>query len=109
MPARGHYCVTFAALATLTAPSAWSVDRDLSHCADIADAAARLACYDQVERARKVDASAGGSYLDQAWKLGPGDRDARRIADILTYRPNYILNRWTSRTNPQPRSPAAGR
>lgn len=88
---------------------AWGADRDMERCADVADRGERLACYDQLERARRVDAGAGRSYLDEAWKLGPADRDARRIADILTYRPNYILSRWTSRTNPQPRSPAAGR
>lgn len=85
------------------------MDRDLGRCAEIEDAAARLACYDEVERTRKVDVGTARAYLDEAWKLGPADGGVRRIADILTYRPNYILNRWTNRTNPQPRSPAAGR
>lgn len=33
----------------------------------------------------------------------------RRLADITTYRNNYILGRWTSRPNLEPRSPSTGR
>ncbi|HYL87232.1 MAG TPA: phospholipase A [Burkholderiales bacterium] len=33
----------------------------------------------------------------------------RRLADITTYRNNYIIGRWTSRPNLEPRSPSTGR
>src|SRR2546426_5331409 len=36
-------------------------------------------------------------------------RSARHLADILGYRPNYIILRWTNRPNNRPRSPATDR
>ena len=51
----------------------------------------------------------GASYLTGAWKLGAKDGGARHLADILGYRPNYIILRWTNRPNNRPRSPSTGR
>jgi len=75
----------------------------------------RLACYDELARTtpsasgEPVDESPSPSYLTEAWKLGPKDGGVRHLADILTYRPNYIISRWTSSPNLRPRSPATGR
>jgi len=104
--------VPLAALLWTTASQA--VDEPLSRCAGLATAEERLACYDQVaaSRAAPPDAAApspGLSWLTHAWRLGPQDAAARQLADILAYRPNYLIARWTDRPNVSPRSPATGR
>jgi phospholipase A1 len=45
-------------------------------------------------------------YLTDAWKLGASDNAARRVVDILEYRPNYLALRWTNSPNTEPTSPA---
>src|SRR5439155_11090842 len=81
-------------------PAAGSAQDRHPECAKLADPAERLACYDELAR----PAQSSSSYLNDAWQLGPADGGVRHIADILTYRPNYILSRWTNRANTQPRS-----
>lgn len=49
------------------------------------------------------------SHLAEAWKLSPEHGEARRLTDILGYRPTYIISRWTSDPNEAPESPAPGR
>ena len=76
---------------------------------------ARLACYDDVARATEspaggpVDVSPTPSHLSDAWKLGRKQAGSRRLTDIVSYRPSYILSRWSSSPNTQPSSPAPGR
>ncbi len=53
-------------------------------------------------------ADEGASHLADAWKLGANDAGARRMTDILEYRPNYLILRWSDRPNTQPTSPAPG-
>ena len=99
--------------AALCAPC--RADDGLSRCAKIENADERLACYDALARppAPAPAPAAGGlraaPYLTDAWKLGPGDAGVRPLADILPYRPNYIIFRWTDRPNSTPRSPGTGR
>lgn len=81
---------------------------DRSRCATIKDRDQRLACYDGLA-AGEVGTVEAAPYLTRSWKLGPDDAGVRRIADIQTYRTNYILNRLTSRPNLEPRSPSTGR
>jgi phospholipase A1 len=108
----------FAALVLLGAallPAASCADEGLSRCARLENIDERLACYDELAKATQspsagpVDASASPSYLTGAWKLGAKDGGVRHLADILGYRPNYIISRWTNRPNTRPRSPATGR
>src|SRR5258708_20822094 len=108
----------FAVLVSLGAgllPATSGADDGLSRCARLDNIAERLACYDELAKATEspseapVDASPSPSYLTGAWKLGAKDGGVRHLADILGYRPNYILLRWTNRPNNQPRSPTTGR
>src|ERR1700740_404498 len=107
----------FAVLVSLGAgllPATSGAGAGLARCAKLENVDERLACYDELAGAaqspseRPVDASAGPSYLTGAWKLGPKDGGVRHLADILGYRPNYIILRWTNRPNNEPRSPATG-
>ena len=82
-------------------------EEDLSRCAAIKERDARLDCYDALSRA-ETDAEKA-PYLLRTWKLGPNDAGVRRMAAITTYRTNYVLGRWTSRPNLEPRSPSTGR
>jgi phospholipase A1 len=108
----------FAVLVSLGAgllPATSGADEGLSRCARLENVDARLACYDELARAAEspaggpVGASPSPSYLTGAWKLGAKDGGVRHLADILGYRPNYILLRWTNEPNTRPRSPATGR
>jgi len=108
----------FALLVSLGAgllPATSGADDGLSRCAKLENADERLACYDELPRAAEspsgtpVDASPSPSYLTGTWKLGAKDGGARHLADILGYRPNYIILLWTNRPNTRPRSPATGR
>ena len=107
----------FALLVSLGAgllPLTSGADDGLSRCASLENIDERLACYDELARATEspsgglVDASPSPSYLTGAWKLGAKDGGARHLADILGYRPNYIILRWTNRPNTEPRSPTTG-
>jgi len=83
---------------------------ELADCAKLANADDRLACYDKVaKREPPPEETSRTAYLTRSWKLGPNDAGVRRMADITTYRPNYILGRWTSQPNAEPRSPSTGR
>jgi phospholipase A1 len=108
----------FAVLVSLGAgllPATSGADDGLSRCAKLENIDERLACYDELAKAAQspsggpVDASPSPSYLTEAWKLGAKDGGVRHLADILEYRPNYILLRWTNEPNTRPRSPATGR
>ena len=92
-------------LAAALLPAASGADDGLSRCARLEKTDERLACYDALARPTQPDTS----YLTRTWKLGPGDAGVRHLADILAYRPNYILLRWTDTPNDRPRSPATGR
>jgi phospholipase A1 len=99
-----------AALALLLLPGAVIADDELADCAKLTNAEDRLACYDKVaKREPPPEEISRTAYLTRSWKLGPNDAGVRRLADITTYRPNYILLRYTSRPNIEPRSPASGR
>src|SRR2546428_11379616 len=82
-------------------PVTSGADDGLSRCARLENIDARLACYDELAKAAEspsggpVDASPSPSYLTGAWKLGAEDSGVRHLADILGYRPNYIILRWT--------------
>jgi len=83
---------------------------ELADCAKLANADERLTCYDKVaKREPPPEETSRTAYLTRSWKLGPNDAGVRRMADITTYRPNYILLRYTSRPNLEPRSPSTGR
>jgi phospholipase A1/A2 len=102
-------------LAAVLSPAASGADDGLSRCARLEKMDERHACYDELARTTQsasgepVEAFPHPSYLTRTWKLGPGDAGVRRLADILAYRPNYILARWTDSPNELPRSPATGR
>ena len=108
----GRFLVLLGA-ALLPAPS--SADEGLSLCAKIESIDERLICYDALARATEspsgmaIDASPSPSHLSEAWKLGAKQRGARHLTDLLGYRPNYIISRWSSNPNTQPSSPASGR
>lgn len=83
---------------------------ELADCAKLANTDDRLACYDKVaKREPPPEETSRTAYLTRSWKLGPNDGGVRRMADLTTYRPNYILLRYTSRPNLEPRSPSTGR
>jgi len=96
-------------------PAASGADEGLERCAKFEKADERLVCYDEL--ARSTEAPAGGpvdpsptpSHLVEAWKLGAKHGGTRRLTDIMVYRPNYVISRWSSDPNEQPSSPAAGR
>src|SRR5258706_2346963 len=94
-------------LAAVLLPAARGADEELSRCARLEKAQERVACYDEL--ARTTPSASSSSYLARTWKLGEGDAGVRHLADILSYRPSYILLRGTDSPNEQPRSPATGR
>src|SRR3954467_14748717 len=93
-------------------PMTGAAEEGISRCAKLEKADERLVCYDELARATEsasgapVDASPNPSHLSEAWKLGAKHGGVRRLTDILGYRPNYIITRWTSNPNTQPASPA---
>ena len=97
-----------ALLLLLLAPASHAQE-GLARCASIENRDERLACYDALGKAERREEEARFPYLNRSWKLGPNDAGVRRLADIETYRPNYILLRYTSRPNLEPRSPSTGR
>lgn len=96
-------------------PAASGADEGLARCAKLENVDERVACYDELARATPspsgvpIDPSPTPSHLSEAWRLGEKHRGARRLTDILGYRPTYIITRWTSSPNEQPASPAPGR
>jgi phospholipase A1/A2 len=95
--------------------AASAAQEGVARCAKLEKADERLICYDDLARATEspsglpVDPSPTPSHLTEDWKLGSKQGGVRRLTDILVYRPNYIVSRWTSNPNEQPTSPAAGR
>jgi len=106
---------TVALLSLVLLPATSGAAGGLAACAKLESIDERLACYDELARATAsptggpVDISATPSHLSEVWKLGAKQASARRLTDILGYRPTYILSRWTSDPNEQPTSPAPGR
>ena len=106
-----------AALALLAAllPGASGAQEGLARCAKLENIDERLGCYDELARQTEspsggpVDPSPTPSHLTDAWKLGARHGGVRHLTDIVGYRPNYIISRWSSNPNTQPSSPAAGR
>ena len=106
-----------AALALLAAllPGASGAQEGLARCAKLENIDERLGCYDELARQTEspsggpVDASPTPSHLTDAWKLGARHGGVRHLTDIVGYRPNYIISRWSSDPNTQPSSPAADR
>ena len=96
-------------------PATSGADEGLARCAKIENIDERLACYDDLARATEspsggpIDLSPTPSHLSEAWKLGAKHGGARHLTDILGYRPNYLLSRWSSSPNTQPGSPATDR
>ncbi len=110
---RGGFAVLLLLGAAL-APATCGADDGLSLCARLENADERLACYDEFARetespsAGPVDTSPSPSHLTEAWKLDDENRGVRHLTDILEYRPNYIIARWTNNPNIRPNSPAPG-
>ncbi|HZT63352.1 MAG TPA: phospholipase A [Burkholderiales bacterium] len=76
---------------------------DYAKCRDIQYDKERLACFDNVDRAKLGPRP---SYLERQWKLGPGD-ERISIDDVQSHRPTYVLvGKWTNHANTQPSSPA---
>jgi phospholipase A1 len=96
-------------------PATSGADDGFARCAKFEKADERLACYDELARATEspaggpVEASPTPSHLSDAWKLGAKYGGTRRLTDIMVYRPNYVITRWSSNPNEQPASPAPGR
>jgi phospholipase A1 len=111
-PARGAW-VALALSAALSPAS--GANEGLSRCAALENADERLACYDELARSTEspagvpIDRSPTPSHLSEAWKLGAKHGGTRRLTDIVGYRPNYIISRWSSNPNEHPSSPAPGR
>jgi phospholipase A1/A2 len=95
-------------------PAASGASEGLARCAKLENVDERVACYDELARATEaptggpIEASPTPSHLSEAWKLGAKHGGARRLTDILGYRPTYIITRWTSDPNEQPSTPAPG-
>jgi len=102
---------TLALLGAALLPATGGATEGLARCAKLENADERIACYDELARATAapsggpIEASPTPSHLSEAWKLGAKHGDARRLTDILGYRPTYIISRWTSDPNEQPTSP----
>jgi phospholipase A1 len=102
-------------LGAALAPATSGADEELSRCAKLENIDERLACYDELARTTEspaggpVDLSPSPSHISEAWKLGAKQGGARHLTDILGYRPNYIISRWTNSPNTQPSSPTHGR
>ena len=108
--------VTLALLAAAALLPATSGAADgFARCARLQNIDERHACYDELARETEspsggpVDPSANPSHLTEAWKLGVNQGGVRDLTDIVGYRPNYIIWRWTNRPNTRPSSPAPGR
>jgi phospholipase A1 len=102
-------------LGAVLIPATSGASEGLARCAKLENVDERVACYDDLARATEapaggpIEASPTPSHLSEAWKLGAKHGGARRLTDILGYRPTYIISRWTSDPNEQPTSPAPGR
>jgi len=102
---------TLVLLGAALLPATGGATEGLARCAKLENADERIACYDELARATAapsggpIEASPTPSHLSEAWKLGAKHGDARRLTDILGYRPTYIISRWTSDPNEQPTSP----
>lgn len=109
-----------AAVTPLAGAAPDTLAADLQHCATLADAGPRLACYDAltplhhsappttpatpVERSQPTSPSAPQSTLSRYWELDPQDK--RGTLRFVSYRPNYILPlHLTSHINQAPHSP----
>jgi hypothetical protein len=107
--------VTLALLGAMLLPATSAATDGLAFCARLESIDERLACYDEPARATQapqgwpIDSSPTPSHLSEVWKLGARQATARRLTDIVGYRPTYIITRWTSDPNEQPTSPAPGR
>jgi phospholipase A1/A2 len=118
LPKYARCCIPFVAAVAVSfaAPS----HAQLSTCVHIADAAARLACYDGVAgreggpAATQVppvaaaapateSTTAKPSFLEERWELRPGEK--RGVFNLRPHRPIYGLIHWTSDKNEQPSSP----
>src|SRR6185295_5980480 len=92
-------------------PAARGADEGLERCTKFEKADERLVCYDELARSTEspaggpVDPSPTPSHLSEAWKLGAKHGGTRRLTDIMVYRPNYVISRWSSDPNEQPSSP----
>jgi phospholipase A1 len=101
-------------LGAVLLPATSGADEGLARCARLQSVDERLACYDELARAAEspsagpIDPSPSPSHLSEAWKLSAKHGGVRHLTEILGYRPNYILSRWTSSPNLQPSSPASG-
>ena len=110
---RKHIALLLLAAALLPATSA--ANEGVARCAKLENTDERLVCYDELARATQapaggpVDSSPSPSYLSETWKLGARHGGTRRLTDILVYRPNYVITRWSSSPNEQPGSPAPER
>jgi phospholipase A1/A2 len=99
-------------LAAALSPTVHGANEGIAQCAKLENTDERLACYDELARGTETsvgtpaDFSATPSHLSEAWKLGSKHGGTRRLTDILVYRPNYVITRWSSSPNVQPASPA---
>jgi phospholipase A1 len=102
-------------LAAALLPATSGANEGIERCAKLENTDERLACYDELARATEspaggpVDSSPTPSHLSEVWKLGAKQGGVRRLTDILAYRPNYVISRWSSSPNEQPSSPAPDR
>src|SRR3954466_5241761 len=91
-----------------------TADEGLARCAKLENIDERVAGYDELARAPEwraggpVDTSPTPSHLSEAWKLGRKQAGSRRLTDIVGYRPNYLISRWSSSPNNQPTTPSRG-
>jgi len=112
-PRRGFAVLVL--LGAALAPAASGANEGLARCAKLEGIDERVKCYDELARATEspsggpIEPSPTPSHLSEVWKLGAKHGGARRLTDILGYRPNYVISRWSSDPNEQPTSPAVGR
>src|SRR5260221_14310047 len=101
---RGGFAVLLLLGAAL-APATCGADDGLSLCARLENADERLACYGEVPRETESPSAGAGdtsprpSHLTEASEPDDENRGGRHLADILEYRPNYIIARWTNNPN----------
>jgi phospholipase A1 len=113
--------VYISSVACVMIVAATPCEGQLSACARIADATARLACYDALaaresehvfEAPRPPAASTGAaagpfsakaSFLEERWELRPEQKSG--IFNLRAHRPIYGLIHWTSDKNVRPGSP----
>jgi len=112
-PRRGFAVLVL--LGAALAPAASGANEGLARCAKLEGIDERVKCYDELARATEspsggpIEPSPTPSHLSEVWKLGAKHGGARRLTDILGYRPNYVISRWSSNPNEHPSSPAPGR